>query len=247
MVPLIELKNITKSYGKVQALTGLSLKLYENEIVGIIGDNGAGKSTLIKIISGLHNFDQGDFLFKDKAINTARHTVSSARKLGIETVFQDKSLGEQQSIWRNFFMGRHKRNRFGFIEVAHEKEIAMDILTKFLGLKGVGIHPAAPVSLLSGGERQGLAIGRAMHFDAKVVIMDEPTTALAVKEVDKVLSFVKKLKDTGRSGIFISHNLHHVYEVADRFFFMQHGRIACIKTKAESSPQDLIQTLLHYS
>lgn len=247
MPPLIELKNITKAYGKVQALNGVDLCLYENEIVGIIGDNGAGKSTLIKIISGLHSFDQGEFLFNGKHINNATHRVASARRLGIETVFQDKSLGEDQSIWRNFFMGRHITNRCGFINVTREKEIAMDMLTTFLGLKGVGIHPAAPVSLLSGGERQGLAIGRAMYFDAKVIIMDEPTTALAVKEVGKVLSFVKKLKDTGRSGIFISHNLHHVYEVADRFFFMQHGRVACVKTKAESSPQDLIETLLHYS
>lgn len=247
MAPLIELKNITKSYGKVQALTGLNLSLYENEIVAIIGDNGAGKSTLIKIISGLHTFDQGDFLLRNRAINPSRHSVSHARQLGIETVFQDKSLGEQQSIWRNFFMGRHKRNRWGFIDMAYEKEVVMEILGNFLGLTGAGIHPGAPVSLLSGGERQGLAIGRAMHFDAKVVIMDEPTTALAVKEVTKVLAFIKKLKDSGKSAIFISHNLHHVYEVADRFVFMQHGRVACIKTKAETHPQDLIQTLLHYS
>ncbi|WP_300671001.1 ATP-binding cassette domain-containing protein [Desulfoluna sp.] len=247
MTPLIELSGITKSYGQVDALNGIDLTLHENEILGLIGDNGAGKSTLIKILSGVESFDTGALRFCGNAIDPVRHTVKSARKLGIETVFQDKSLGESQSIWRNFFMGRHRTNAFGLIRKRHEKKEAMRVLTETLGLRGAGLSAGAPVSVLSGGERQGLAIGRAMYFNARVVILDEPTTALAVKEVDKVLGFAKALKQNGKSGIFISHNLHHVYQVADRFLFIQHGRVVHEAHKAEETPESLIATLMKWS
>ena len=247
MAPLIELSQVTKSYGHVAALQGIDLTLHENEILGIIGDNGAGKSTLIKILSGVEKADSGQILFSGRPISSRTFSVSTARAMGIETVFQDKSLGESQSIWRNFFMGRHQRNALGLIRVQHEKKEAMRVLTDLLGMDGVGISPGAPVSVLSGGERQGLAIGRAMYFDARVVILDEPTTALAVREVGKVLGFVKTLKKRGRSGIFISHNLHHVYEVADRFLFIQHGRVAAELHREEASPEILIETLMKCS
>jgi len=198
MTPLIALSEITKSYGHVSALKGINMTLHENEILGIIGDNGAGKSTLIKILSGVEQFDSGRMCFSGTPIKPRNFSVRAARAMGIETVFQDKSLGESQSIWRNFFIGRHQKNAWGMIRVRHEKKEAMRVLTKILGMDGVGISPGAPVSVLSGGERQGLAIGRAMYFDARVVIMDEPTTALAVREVDKVLGFVKTLKSIFR-------------------------------------------------
>jgi simple sugar transport system ATP-binding protein len=242
--PLIELSGITKSYGPVSALKGVDLSLYDNEIIGLIGDNGAGKSTLIKILAGVERFDSGRMTYLGQDIEPKKYSVSTARRMGIETVFQDKSLGESQSIWRNFFMGRHLHNKLGFIRVAHEKKEAMRVLTDIIGLRGVGISANAPVSVLSGGERQGLAIGRAMYFDARVVIMDEPTTALAVKEVEKVLGFARNLKAQGKSAIFVSHNLYHVYDVADRFLFFQHGKIRSELRKEEATPKILIDTLM---
>lgn len=247
MRPLIELSGITKSYGHVAALKGVDLTLHHNEIIGLIGDNGAGKSTLIKILSGVERYDSGRITYLGKDVGGKGYSVKAARKMGIETVFQDKSLGESQSIWRNFFMGRHRTNAFGLIRVDHEKEEAMKVLTNVLGLGGVGVFADAPVSVLSGGERQGLAIGRAMYFDAKVVIMDEPTTALAVREVEKVLGFVKELKANGKAGIFISHNVHHVYQVADRFLFLQHGKIVAEVHKKDSTTETLIETLMQCS
>lgn len=245
--PLIELSGITKSYGPVDALNGIDLTLNRHEIVGLIGDNGAGKSTLIKVLSGVESFDSGTLRINGEAIDPKRYSVKAARQLGIETVFQDKSLGESQSIWRNFFMGRHRTNALGLIRVRHEKEEAMRVLTETIGFKGVGLSAGAPVSVLSGGERQGLAIGRAMYFNAQVVILDEPTTALAVKEVEKVLGFIRSLKQNGKSGIFISHNLHHVYDVADRFLFIQHGRVVHEAHKHASTPESLIETLMEWS
>ncbi|VFQ44619.1 ATP-binding cassette domain-containing protein [Desulfoluna butyratoxydans] len=247
MAPLIELSGITKSYGHVDALNGVDLTLHDNEIIGLIGDNGAGKSTLIKILSGVETFDKGTMRIGGAAVDPGRHTVKTARDMGIETVFQDKSLGESQPIWRNFFMGRHRTNPLGMIRVAHEKKEAMKVLTKIIGLKGAGLSADAPVSVLSGGERQGLAIGRAMYFNARVVILDEPTTALAVKEVDKVLGFAKALKTEGKSGIFVSHNLHHVHDVVDRFLFLQRGRVVHEARKADETPESLMATLMKWS
>ena len=247
MTPLIELSGITKSYGHVDALNGVDMALHENEIIGLVGDNGAGKSTLIKILSGVESFDTGTMHICGNPVDAGRHTVKSARRMGIETVFQDKSLGESQPIWRNFFMGRHRTNALGMIRVDYEKKEAMRVLTDLLGLGGAGLSADAPVSVLSGGERQGLAIGRAMYFNAQVIILDEPTTALAVKEVGKVLGFAKALKGQRKSGIFISHNLHHVYEVADRFLFLQRGRVVHEARKADETPESLIATLMRCS
>lgn len=244
---IVRLENLQLNYGKVEALKNISFEVKNNEIVGLIGDNGAGKSTLIKILSGVESFDSGTMRICGKAIDPKSHSVRAARRMGIETVFQDKSLGESQSIWRNFFMGRHRTNALGLIRVQHEKEEAMRVLTETLGLGGAGLSAGAPVSVLSGGERQGLAIGRAMYFNARVVILDEPTTALAVKEVGKVLGFTKTLKQSGKSGIFISHNLHHVYDVADRYLFIQHGRVVHEARKENESPETLIKTLMKWS
>src|SRR5215216_5072062 len=157
-----------------------------------------------------------------------------AHELSIETVYQDKSLGEQQPLWRNFFVGRQITNRWGFIDVRAEKKIAGDILTKAIGFRGVGISPESTVRELSGGERQGIAIGRAMHFNADLIVLDEPTAALAVKEVRKVLDFVRRIKSSGRACIYIEHNLAHVHEVADRMVVLDRGAIV-----AEIIPKDM--------
>jgi simple sugar transport system ATP-binding protein len=157
-----------------------------------------------------------------------------AHDLSIETVYQDKSLAEKQPLWRNFFAGRQIVNRFGFIDIKREKAIAEDILTRSIGFRGTGITVDSTVANLSGGERQGIAIGRAMHYNADLIVLDEPTVALAVAEVRKVLDFVRRIKSSGRACVYIEHNLAHVHEVADRLIVLDRGAIV-----AEIAPRDM--------
>lgn len=220
----MEMRGIYKTFGSVRALRGLDFHLKRGEIVGLLGDNGAGKSTLIKILSGFYRPDTGSFAYDGKTVDFSRFDVRSARRMGIETVYQDRALGERQPLWRNLFMGRHLKNRWGLIDVKQERATAAELIGQ-LGLKGAGISPDTPAGVLSGGERQGLAIGRAMYFDADVVIMDEPTTALALSEVDRVLDFIKGVRAQGRSVVFITHSIDHVWEVADRFVLLSRGRL----------------------
>lgn len=225
-IEIIKATSLHKSFGSVRALQGVDLSIGEGEVVALIGDNGAGKSTIIKILSGVLRPDAGSLQINGKDVNLKCYSVRMARSLGVETVYQERSLGEKQPLWRNVFVGRHLHNSLGFIRVAHEKALTMAILQKSIGLSGVGISADALVGTLSGGERQGLAISRAMHFNSQLTILDEPTTALAVKEVGKVLKFIRTIPEAGNSALFISHNLHHVHEVADRFVFVDRGRIA---------------------
>lgn len=238
---------IGKSFDGITALEDIDFALGENEIVGLLGDNGAGKSTLIKILSGLHPPDKGEMRIFGKSIDARGYNARTSRALGIETVYQERSLGDSQPIWRNVFAGRHLLSRWGFIRVAEEKREARRLLKDVLGLKGEGLTADAPVRVLSGGERQGLAIGRAMYFDAGIIILDEPTTALSLGEVDKVLDFIRGIKAGGKSGIFISHTLSHVYAAADRFVLMDRGRIRGSYPKAEISLQKLADLMLHLS
>lgn len=224
MAFLVEMCGIHKTFGSVQALRGLDFTLKRGEIVGLLGDNGAGKSTLIKVLSGLYRPSGGAFYYDGNAVDMSRFDVRSARRMGIETVYQDRALGERQPLWRNLFMGRHIKTRCGLIDARKERRHAAELIAQ-LGLKGAGISPDTPAGVLSGGERQGLAIGRAMFFDAEVVILDEPTTALALSEVDRVLDFIKGVRTRGRSAILITHSIDHAWEVADRFIVMSRGRL----------------------
>ena len=151
--------------------------------------------------------------------------MRKAHDLAIETVYQDKSLAEKQPLWRNFFVGRQITNRFGFIDVKRQRQIAADMLMGSIGFRGMGISVDSTVAQLSGGERQGIAIGRAMHFDADLIVLDEPTVALAVSEVRKVLDFVRLIKSSGRACVYIEHNLAHVHAVADRLVVLDRGTI----------------------
>lgn len=220
---LVTLRAVRKSFGSVEALRGVDFSVGRGEIVALLGDNGAGKSTLIKILSGLHAPSSGDFLFKGQRVDSRRFDAARARRMGIETVYQDRALGLQQSLWRNVFVGRHVRTRWGLIDVAEERRATSELLRR-LGLGGTRLAPDTPARVLSGGERQGLAIARAMLFHAELVLLDEPTTALALSEVDKVLGFVRELRDGGRSAVFITHNIEHAWQVADRFVVLSHGR-----------------------
>ncbi len=231
---IVRLENVEKSFGAVRALRDVSLAIGRNEIVGLIGDNGAGKSTLIKVMTGVMPPTSGRIFIRDQELSPSDYSVRMAHDLAIETVYQDRSLADKQPLWRNFFVGRQITNRFGFIDIKREKQIASDILLKSIGFRGVGITVDSTVAQLSGGERQGIAIGRAMHYEADLIVLDEPTAALAVKEVRKVLDFVRRIKESGRACVYIEHNLAHVHEIADRLVILERGSVA-----AEVRPQDM--------
>ena len=231
---IVRLEGVEKYFGAVRALSHIDLAIGRNEIVGLIGDNGAGKSTLIKVMTGVLKPSSGRLFIRDRELDLADYSVRMAHELSIETVYQDKSLGEKQPLWRNFFVGRQITNRFGFIKVREQKRIASEILLKTIGFRGVGITVDSTVKQLSGGERQGIAIGRAMHFNSDLIVLDEPTVALAVKEVRKVLDFVRRIKASGRACVYIEHNLAHVHEVADRLVVLDRGRVV-----SEISPKDM--------
>jgi simple sugar transport system ATP-binding protein len=231
---IVRLEDVQKHFGAIHALKNINLAIGRNEIVGLIGDNGAGKSTLIKTLTGVLKPSSGHIYVRDRQINLEDYSVGMAHELAIQTVYQDKSLGEKQPLWRNFFVGRQITNRWGFIDIKKEKEIANDILKRAIGFRGKGITVDSNVKQLSGGERQGIAIGRAMHFKADLIVLDEPTVALAVKEVRKVLDFVRRIKEQGHACIYIEHNLAHVHEVADRLVVLDRGEIV-----SEIRPQDM--------
>ena len=235
---LVEMRGIRKSFGSVEALRGVDFRVNAAEIVGLLGDNGAGKSTLIKVLSGLYGADAGTFLFRGRKLDWTRSCVSRARGLGIETVYQDRALGLQQSLWRNVFVGRHIKDSWGLIDVAEECRVTAELLAR-MGLGGGRLTPDTRAGVLSGGERQGLAIGRAMYFDAELVVLDEPTTALALSEVDKVLEFICGVRERGKSVVFITHSIDHVWAVADRFVVLSHGRNAGEWTRGELTLPEL--------
>ena len=240
---LIELKEITKSYGNVFALGGVNFHVDKGEVVGLIGDNGAGKSTLIKILAGAVKPSSGQIIVRGKTVsgwNAAR-----SREAGIETVFQDRALAVQQSIVRNIFMGNEIANRFGFIDVAEENRQA-ERLMREIGFTSKVFSPYSIVGQLSGGERQGVAIARAIYKQAELIVLDEPTTALSLTETNKVFHFVRQVRDSGRSILFIGHNIHHVYDIADRFVVLDRGRVALETDRNEiKSAEDLIRFMEH--
>ncbi len=231
---IVRLERVGMAFGKVVALREVSLAVGRDEIVGLIGDNGDGKSTLIKIMTGVLRPTSGRLLVRDEPISFDGWSVGRARELGIETVYQERSLGEKQPLWRNFFVGRQITDRFGFIDVRPERAIANRILKEEIGFRGAGITADSQVVKLSGGERQGIAIGRAMHFKKDLIVLDEPTVALAVKEVCKVLDFVRSIKAQGKACVYIEHNLAHVHEIADRLVILDRGAIV-----SEIRPQDM--------
>jgi len=223
-VDVLELRHVSKSFGGVHALNDVSLRLGPAEVLGLVGDNGAGKSTLIKIITGYHPPDTGEMYFSGKKINDL--TVRKARAMGVETVYQERALAEQQSLWRNIFMGRPLTRAGGVLDVGEMRRITARLMRESMGFTSAILTPDTPVTGLSGGERQGLAIVRALHFEADMIILDEPTMGLSLSETDKCLNFVRDIRKAGKSAIFIDHNIFHVYSVSDRIVMIDRGRIA---------------------
>ncbi len=220
----LELRNVSKSFGEVQALEDINIQLARNEIVGLLGDNGAGKSTLIKIITGYHQPTSGEILFNGQKVDHL--TVPRARQLGVETVYQERALAELQTLWRNIFLGREISNRWGFLDIKKMKDETSRLMNQSMGFTSSAVNPESRVGTFSGGEKQGVAIVRALFFDAEIIILDEPTMGLSLKETAKLVSFVRGIKQAGKSAIFIDHNVVHVYNVADRIVVIDRGRIA---------------------
>src|ERR1051325_10995416 len=221
---LIRMENVSKSYGQVRALERVTLRVYEKEIVGLLGDNGAGKSTLIKVLSGAVPMSSGEIFVRGRKANIRSTTDAIAN--GIETIYQDSALVTQLSIARNLFLGREpvKGPRFlNRLDHAKMEQVARTLLAK-VGISK-NIPPNTPIGSLSGGERQAVAIARAMHFDSDLIILDEPTNNLGVAETQGVLRFVRNARDSGHSCIFIAHNIHHVFQVVDRIVVLRRGRV----------------------
>jgi simple sugar transport system ATP-binding protein len=220
---LVRMERINKFFGRVQALNDVTLSVRRNEIVGLLGDNGAGKSTLIKILSGALRADSGDIYIDGSKVDIRNTTDAIAQ--GIETIYQDSALVTQLSIARNLFLGREPVKGPRLLDRLDQN--AMNEVARRL-LKQVGltkeIPPTTPISALSGGERQAVAIARAMHFDSDLIILDEPTNNLGVDETKGVLRFVRSARDSGHSCIFIAHNIYHVFQVVDRIVVLRRGK-----------------------
>ena len=222
--PLVEMRNIEKYYGRIHALRDVNLTIRRGEIVGLLVDIGAGKSTLIKVLSGAVPYTSGEIFFEGRGLRL--RSTNDAINAGIETIYQDSALVPQLSIARNLFLGRELRKGPGFIDWMDQErmnEVAAELL-KRVGISK-NIPPTTPIGALSGGERQAVAIARAMYFDSDLIILDEPTNNLGVAETQGVLRFGREVRDTGHACSFIAHNIHHVFQVVDRMVVMRQGEV----------------------
>jgi len=220
----LELRNVSKTFGEVKALENIDFQLGRNEVVGLLGDNGAGKSTLIKLLTGYYQPTSGEIYFNGQAVDHL--TVPKARELGVETVYQERALAELQTLWRNIFLGRELVTRGGLLDVTKMRQETHRLMTQSMGFTSSAVNPESKVGTFSGGEKQGVAIVRALYFDAEIIILDEPTMGLSLKETAKLIHFVRDIKRAGKSAIFIDHNILHVYNVADRVVVIDRGRVA---------------------
>jgi simple sugar transport system ATP-binding protein len=241
-IPLIRVEELEKWFGKVHALQRVTFSVSAGEIVGFVGDNGAGKSTLIKIISGVLPKSGGRVLWKGREVELS--SVPMARRLGIETVYQDRAVVGTMSVAQNIFLGREPTKGFGPLRRLdyHAMREEAERLVRDLRLNIPS--PDQEVRFCSGGEIQGVAISRAMHFRASLVILDEPTTALAVSGARQVLEFIRRLKTEGIACLFVTHNLHDVYSVADRFIVLRQGRLVADVPKDRVDVERLIELQL---
>jgi simple sugar transport system ATP-binding protein len=241
--PVLEARDIVKTFGKVEALRGASFTVYPNEVVALVGDNGAGKSTLVKTLVGVHPPDSGEVIFEGRPVQL--HTPSDARALGIETVYQDLALASEVDPAANMFLGREilrpgLLGKLGFLDKAQMRKRSGEAF-KQLGVRIQDL--SAPVANMSGGQRQGIAISRAVTWADKVVFMDEPTAALGVVQTRNVLDLIKRVREQGRSVVLISHNMPEVFEVADRIEVLRLGsRVARLTTK-DVSMEDVVAAM----
>jgi simple sugar transport system ATP-binding protein len=241
MANRVELRNVSKTFGEVQALKNVDFILGEDEVVGLLGDNGAGKSTLIKIITGYYQPDEGELYLNGQQVEDL--TVPKAREMGIETVYQERALAELQTLWRNIFLGRELKNKAGFLKIKEMKQETHRLMVQSMGFTSAAVNPDSHVRTFSGGEKQGVAIVRALYFDADIIILDEPTMGLSLKETKRLLDFVGEIKEAGKAAIFIDHNIFHVYSVADRVVVIDRGKVAGEFMTKDISLDDLMDKM----
>jgi simple sugar transport system ATP-binding protein len=238
---LLEFEHVSKYFGNVTALNDVSLQVNAGEVTCILGDNGAGKSTLIKILSGVYQPDEGTFRLEGTPVTFG--SPREARHAGVATVFQDLAMVPLMSIWRNFFLGEEPRKGWGPMkrfDIARAKRTAREELK----LMGIDVRdPDQPVGTLSGGERQAVAIARAIYFGARVLILDEPTSALGVKQAGVVLRYVVQSAQRGVGVIFITHNPHHAHPVGDHFVLLNRGRVIGDHAKADVTREQLVREM----
>jgi simple sugar transport system ATP-binding protein len=238
---LLALHNINKTFGPLKALNDLSFEIGHSEVVGLLGDNGAGKSTTVNMISGIHRPSSGYISVDGKKQDfTCRRDSAEA---GIETIYQNTALVDSLSISRNIFLGREITNRFGMLDLKRMRELSMQVLESAVHISGID-SPDKLVGDLSGGQKQAVAIARAVFFKRRVLLLDEPTSALSVRETEALLGQVLKLKAEGVSSVLVTHNLYHAYQVCDRFVIMSHGTKVLDVAKADSTIEELTQHVI---
>ena len=234
--PLYEMRAITKMYGSFRALHDVNFYIGRNEVVGLLGDNGAGKSTLVKMISGINPPTSGETFVGGKRVEIRNRSDSEAA--GIETIYQDIALVDSMSITRNIFMGREITNKWGFMNHKRMEQTAIDILGSAVQISGID-DPDKEVGFLSGGQKQAVAIARAVHFKRNILLLDEPTSALSVRETEHLLAYVRELKKEGTSSVLVTHNLYHAFQVCDRFVVMSHGAKVFEARKEDTSIEEV--------
>jgi simple sugar transport system ATP-binding protein len=234
---LLEARHVSKYFGSVNALQDITLQVNAGEVTCVLGDNGAGKSTLIKILSGVHQPDEGELVLEGERVEFSNPREARAR--GIATVFQDLATVPLMSVWRNFFLGNEPTRGHGALQRLDVKN-AQKIMRQEMAKMGIDVRdPNQTVGTLSGGERQAMAIARAVYFGAKVLILDEPTSALGVKQSGIVLKYIVQARQMGRGVIFITHNPHHAFPVGDRFVLLKRGRLMGSYLKAKTTLEEL--------
>ena len=237
--PLLEAVGISKRFGAVHALFEVDLRLYAGEVLAIVGDNGAGKSTLIKSITGNHRIDSGEIYFEGQPVRL--HGPKDSAALGIEVVYQDLALCDNLTVTQNMFLGREERNSFGLLDEANMQRQAAETLTSLsvTTLRSV----TQTVARLSGGQRQSVAVAKAVMWNSKCVILDEPTAALGVAQTRQVLDLVKRLAERGLGVIVISHNLHDLFEIADRFLVLRLGQSIGEFRREDTNQQEIVEAI----
>ena len=237
--PLLEARGISKAFGSVQALFDVDLTLHAGEVLAVVGDNGAGKSTLIKSITGNHRIDSGEIRFEGNAVTLSGPRDSAA--LGIEVVYQDLALCDNLTVTQNMFLGREERNSFGLLTEANMQRQAAETMQSLAVTTLQSVNQT--VARLSGGQRQSVAVAKAVMWNSKAVILDEPTAALGVAQTRQVLDLVKRLADRGLGVIVISHNLHDLFEIADRFLVLRLGQSVAEYRRDDTSQQEIVEAI----
>jgi simple sugar transport system ATP-binding protein len=241
--PFVEMRDVSKHYGQIRALENVNFTVNAGEVVGLLGDNGAGKSTLIKVLSGAVRSTGGDIIVRGQRADI--RSTNDAIALGIETIYQDSALVPQLSIARNLFLGREPVRGIKFFgKLDHDKmnNVALELLREVGITKN--IPPDTPIGALSGGERQAVAIARAMHFDSDLIILDEPTNNLGVAETQGVLRFVRNASASGHACIFIAHNIHHVFQVVDRIVVIRRGTVVADNINPKTTSVEEVERVI---